>query len=318
METTNSTHRVEIVPVVLEKHPNADTLSIVHIDGYQVIVKTADWPVIGAGGPSCTDSSHGGGTPSSQLGAYIPPDSLVLVDRPEFSFLAGQVKHTDSCPCSSPSIPFVKCQCSAKVRIKAKKLRGEWSMGLLIPAPEGCCVGFDVADLLGVKHYEPPEPNATTGGEAEKAPSTIFREITQFGQKMSVLVELPTYHVEAFRKYGSKVLTPGEPVWVTEKIHGTNGRWVHDGKRYYCGSHTQWKRYDENTLARNAPAGPPALSSFLPVSLSTAVNGDVYGQLHDLKYGCAKQQSRVAVSDILHQATWVDAIDAYSCELTRD
>ena len=322
METTNSTHRVEIVPVVLEKHPNADTLSIVHIDGYQVIVKTADWPVIGAGGPSCTDSSHGGGTPSSQLGAYIPPDSLVPVDRPEFAFLVGQAKHTDPCPYSFPAIPAVfpppKCECGAKVRIKARKLRGEWSMGLLIPAPEGCCVGFDVADLLGVKHYEPPEPNATTGGEAEKAPSTIFREITQFGQKMTVLVEIPTYHVEAFRKYGSKVLTPGEPVWVTEKIHGTNGRWVHDGKRYYCGSHTQWKRYDENNLWWKALAGCPALSNFLHMNPGTAVYGEVYGQVQDLKYGCAKNEIRVAVFDILHQGKWVDAIDAYSFQPNRD
>jgi hypothetical protein len=39
-----STHRVEIVPVNLEPHPNADTLSIVRVfDGYTCVVRTADW-----------------------------------------------------------------------------------------------------------------------------------------------------------------------------------------------------------------------------------------------------------------------------------
>ena len=36
-----STHRVEIVPVNLEPHPNADTLSIVRVfDGYTCVVRT--------------------------------------------------------------------------------------------------------------------------------------------------------------------------------------------------------------------------------------------------------------------------------------
>lgn len=64
-----STHKVEIVPVHLEKHPNADSLSIVHIfGGYTCVVRTEDW--------------HEG-----QLAAYIVPDSLVDTSRPEFSFL---------------------------------------------------------------------------------------------------------------------------------------------------------------------------------------------------------------------------------------
>lgn len=66
----NSTHKVEIVPVVLEKHPNADTLSLVHIfDHYVVVVRTADWE-------------------GKNIGAYIPPDSIVP-DTPEYSFLKG-------------------------------------------------------------------------------------------------------------------------------------------------------------------------------------------------------------------------------------
>lgn len=66
----NSTHRVEVVPVILEPHPNADSLSIVHVFGYSVCVKSADW------------------TPG-MLGAYFPPDSVVNSTRPEFAFCKG-------------------------------------------------------------------------------------------------------------------------------------------------------------------------------------------------------------------------------------
>ena len=38
-----SEHRVEVVPVVLEQHPNADKLSIVKVRGWQCVVATSDW-----------------------------------------------------------------------------------------------------------------------------------------------------------------------------------------------------------------------------------------------------------------------------------
>ncbi len=67
----NSTHRVEIVPVKLEPHPNADTLSIVQVfSGYTCCVRTEDWK-------------------GRTKGAYIPPDSVVDSTRPEFEFLKG-------------------------------------------------------------------------------------------------------------------------------------------------------------------------------------------------------------------------------------
>jgi RNA ligase (TIGR02306 family) len=66
-----STHKVEVVPVVLEPHPNADSLSVVRIfAGYTCCVRTADWK-------------------GKTTGAYIPPDSVVDSRRPEFAFLAG-------------------------------------------------------------------------------------------------------------------------------------------------------------------------------------------------------------------------------------
>lgn len=114
-----STHKVPIIEVKLEPHPNADLLSIVHINDYTVCVKTSDWK-------------------DGDLAAYIQPDMCVNTDLPVFTFL--------------------KTDKDRKLeRITVKKLRGIVSMGLLVPAPSGANVGDDVAALLEVIRYEPKE-----------------------------------------------------------------------------------------------------------------------------------------------------------------
>lgn len=127
-----STHRVEVVPVTLEPHPNADTLSVVRIfSGYTCCVRTEDWQ-------------------SGDLAAYVPPDSVVPTTRPEFAFLAKDGRETE--------------------RIRVKKLRGIVSMGLLLKAPAGANVGDDLAEHFGVTHYEPPL-SLVSGGEDCEPPA---------------------------------------------------------------------------------------------------------------------------------------------------
>src|SRR6185436_2020854 len=140
-------HRVEVVPVELRPHPNADSLSLVQVFGYQVCVRTDDWQGV-------------------TIGAYVPPDSI-CPDTPEFAFLG---EHR---------------------RIKVKRLRGEISQGLLVPAPAGAQVGDDVAGVLGVTHYEPPLP-VSTSGESERPPS---------GYR-------PAYDLESGRRYAQVVFEP--------------------------------------------------------------------------------------------------------------
>ncbi len=67
-----SIFKVEIVPVKLEPHPNADTLSIVKVFDYAVCVRTADWQ-------------------DKTMGAYIPPDSVVP-NNEKFAFLDGKTR----------------------------------------------------------------------------------------------------------------------------------------------------------------------------------------------------------------------------------
>src|ERR1700752_4117993 len=61
------THKVEIVPIKLEPHPNADRLSVVRVYNFTVVVNTADWQGV-------------------EKAAYVQPDS-VMPDKPEYRFL---------------------------------------------------------------------------------------------------------------------------------------------------------------------------------------------------------------------------------------
>lgn len=100
---------------------------------------------------------------NGDMAIYIPPDSIVP-NTSEFEFLGTHR------------------------RIKARKLRGEWSVGLLIPAPEGAIVGDDYMEQLGIIHYEPEiRGNFTTDGDNIGSPPGFF----------------PVYDVLNFRKYSS-------------------------------------------------------------------------------------------------------------------
>ena len=161
-----SQHSIEVVKVYLQPHPYADTLSLVKVfSGYTVVVKTVDWN-------------------DGDLAVYIPPDYMVDSQRPEFSFLAGD---NDK---------------DTLYRIRTRKFRGVYSMGLLIPAPLGSKEGDEVSSLFGITRYE-PIPKYNTGGEFDLAPPGVQS----------------SYDVENLRKF-SYVLSEGEPLFISEKIHG--------------------------------------------------------------------------------------------------
>ena len=245
---TNSTHKVEVVPVTLKPHPNADKLAIVEVYGYTVCVKKEDWK-------------------DGMLGAYIPPDSIVDSTRAEFAWLAGHE------------------------RIRVKRLRGIVSMGLLVPAPIGSEVGDDVAEALGVTHYNHPE-SVKTGGEAGPSPSGYA----------------PCYDVESARRY-AHLFVPGEPVWVTEKINGANGRWCCRDGQLYAGSRTEWKREAESIVWWKVFKQNPVLEALCRGDESVTVYGEVYGQVQDLKYG-VESGVRFACFDILRGSVWMDPEEA--------
>lgn len=250
-----STHKVEVVPIYLEPHPNADSLSVVKVFGYTVCVATKDWQ-------------------GKDKGAYVVPDSLVPNSGP-FAWLFKPEDLLD-----------------AKYRVRVKKLRGVLSMGLLVPVPEGSNIGDDVAQILGVTRYESPEP-MSTGGDNEKGPELYA----------------PIYDVDSVYRY-SDLFVQGEPVHISEKIHGCNGRFTYKDGKFYCGSRNEWKKETESNVWWKALHGNAQLKAFLMNNPEVIVYGEVYGSVQSLKYGHTQGKVSMAAFDILQGSKWLDAQEA--------
>lgn len=108
----------------VKKHPNADALDIIRVLNYECIVKRNEYKV-------------------GDLVVFIEPDT-VLPDKPWAAFYKAKSN-----------------------RVKAIKLRGEWSFGIVEslkklgldnPNEYAFIEGDDIAQLLGVIKYEPPQP----------------------------------------------------------------------------------------------------------------------------------------------------------------
>lgn len=252
----NEHHKVLVVKIEeLLPHTNADTLAIIQpLGSYQVVVKKDDYKV-------------------GELAIYIPPDTIVPA-IPQFNFLWADREFTGEVP-------------EKYRRITVRRFRKEWSEGLLMPlsdfgteikntgyrikAPEAAKMllsspwqsgqssfayvteGDDVAELLGFKHYVEPDPTYVLGTPGRKL--TLWQKILKFfgyapkpfGPKNAPGV----YDLESIKNY-PRVFESGEPVIVTEKIHGSNARYLFDGKTFWVGSHKKWWKDKTNIWWRVA------------------------------------------------------------------
>lgn len=177
-------------------------------------------------------------------------------------------------------------------RIRVRRLRGVLSQGLLLRAPAGAQEGDDMMSALGITRYEPPE-SLSTGGDNETPPRGHF----------------PVFDVESLRRYPN-IFQPGEPVVVSEKIHGCNARYVFHEGRMYCGSRTGWKRESDTSVWWKALRNTPALALFCADHPDTCVYGEVFGQVQDLKYGARAGAIFFAGFDILSAGIWLNAGEA--------
>jgi RNA ligase (TIGR02306 family) len=296
-ERKSSTHKVEVVPVVLTPHTGADTLSIVHVFGYTCCVRTADWQGV-------------------TKAAYIVADSLVDVRRPEFSFLAEKANE------------------DGYARIKAMKLRGVYSFGLLVPLPDDAVLGEDLAEKLGVLRYEPPvgkgakaRDKFVIGGEEEPGP--------KFDNGPN------KYDVEAFERYAQVTLKEGEPVFITEKLDGSNCRVTYWNDRFWVKTRNRWVKrvpsYSHVTVDSLVARGVsetqaleivekfalrrpevngfwkvleanPVLQEYLKKNPGTVVFGEIYGNINRIKYGLPEVNA-FAIFDIYRENNFLDSED---------
>jgi len=137
----------------------------------------------------------------------------------------------DACvPLSDNRFSFLK-----KPRIKAIKLRGIFSMGLIVPILDGEKFeeGKDVSNELGITRWQPDQ---------DQTLSIVGNNIPDPGY-------MPHYDLEGLLKY-KEYFQDGEEIVIHEKIEGQNGRALYhpDDDQLYVAAHSCYKKYDPDKL----------------------------------------------------------------------
>lgn len=119
-----------------------------------------------------------------------------------------------------------------KKRIKPARLRGIFSEGILVPAPEGFKEHDSVVEYYGLKKFEYEEEVAGRSEEdCEKNPHHF---------------QIPHYDLENLRKYVD-CFKEGEKVIIMEKLEGENFSVLHDGERLWVRSRNLFKKESEHS-----------------------------------------------------------------------
>ena len=158
--------------------------------------------------------------------------------------------------------------------IKAKKIRGVFSMGMIMPNEFELNLGSSIVEQYGLKKWEEQEeenivPNRVKSGFQDKKP-------TEFS--------LPYYDIEGFRKY-AYLLKPEQEIVICEKIHGSNAAYCYYGDKLWVKSRQYYKEesdIDSWWLAAKLLNLPEKLSKYPKL----AFFGELVGYNKGFKYGC--------------------------------
>ena len=198
---------VRVLPVRnVRNHPDADRLSIMDVLGFVTIsakVPTGEAVI----DPESLEEVEvlGHRYQDSDLVVYVGEASVV----PEYLLKPGFWKQD---PEGGPGKGMLAG--SKGDRVKAMRLRGVFSQGIMFALADGCVVneagdllkvaeGDDVADFLGITKYEPPVP------------------IGMAGEVCAIFGHTANYDFESIQTVPD-LFEDGEIVVATEKLHGTN------------------------------------------------------------------------------------------------
>lgn len=306
-----SNHRVNIVRLEEPRvHTNADALELFDIEGYQVVVRKGQFK-------------------AGDLAVYVQPDSVVPQTEP-FKFIWENYVTLDG------TVP------ERKRRVTVRKFRKEWSEGLLMPLsdfPEfgpfqGKChysdyePGTDVSETLNITHYDPPEPGEPLGAPKKqyKWPPKSLRGwmwfiLRFFGielngqlgglQEKAPRNAPPVYDVEALKNHANTFI-PGEEVVVTEKIHGSSGRYLYQDGKMYVGSRKLWKSPKSSCIWRRVLEQNPWIIAWCSNHEGYTLYGEVTPTQTGYRYGCAEGEVRFFPFDILSpDGRWLNWQEQY-------
>ncbi len=163
-----------VLTIRIEKHPDPEVnaIEIGKIGDYNTIVRKDQFK-------------------TGDKVAYIPEQAIIPQNILEELGLVGKLAGSN------------------KDRVKAIRLRGVISQGLVYPAKPEWELDQDVSELLGITKYEPPIPTQLRGH------IQMARKARPNGSPVRL-----NFDVENIKKY-NYILEDGEEVVFTEKIHGT-------------------------------------------------------------------------------------------------
>lgn len=263
-----SKYEAKVIPFkkeFLKVHDNADKLAIFCVPdtNFVVCINKTDWLT-----PE--------GEPLYDRCVYIEPDTIVDTDRPEFLWLKGITGKLNE---------------SNKYRVKAKKLRGVNSFGFLIKLQDDANyeIGTDLWDVLGLEHWNPPEPSGDNG-QSVRAPARDFSQ----------------YDVENLKKY-SRVFE-GKEIVATLKIHGQNMRVCFQDEQVYVGSRSFWKADVEGSDFWRSYRSVPTLEKFIKENNHLCVYGESYGNNANFREDCEPGERKFRAFDIFDMSrnVWVE------------
>ncbi|MFI6980837.1 RNA ligase (ATP) [Embleya sp. NPDC050154] len=245
-----STLKVTAERLVVHEHPNADALELAQVGLYRAVVAK-------------------GAYVTGDVAVYIPEQAVLPDPLIDELGLTGRLAG------------------SAKNRVRAIRLRGELSQGIVCrpSALEGRDLSAalagdeDFAEVLGIVKWVPPIPVHMSG---EIVPAADL---------------LPWVDIENVRRY-PELFTAGEPVVATEKIHGTACLYTYvadTGESFVSskgfGARSQALVRDEHNLywrsvlAHRLPEAAAELAARYGAA-RVGVFGEVFGQgVQDLGYG---------------------------------
>lgn len=255
----SSTFEVPIVIIKKRPHTNADSLSIVDVFGWQVVVRTEEWQ-------------------DGDLAAYVPPDSVVP-DTPEWKFLDGHlriktrrfrkewshgllVKAPEGSKCgdnvaSKLNItpyepPSSRLEGPSSREAKRRKTWFEKIKSIFLEVgnrPSGVYPYYDVENIRRFKSLIPDGTEVIITEKVHGANALYVNKKPWYSRK-------PRLYMRS------------RSVWKPRFLGGAG---------FYRGVGNVWKRALENT---------PSLQTFLAANPNIVVYGEVYGKgVQELEYG---------------------------------
>ena len=150
---------------------------------------------------------------------------------------------------------------------------------------------------LGIRRYEPPV-KTISGGIDDALPEAKWPQV--FSSK---------FDVDDLRRY-ENMFRPGEPVIVTEKLHGASSRAVWKDGIFYMGSRTRWLKPEAKNHWVRAFEAAPQIAEWCAANPETVLYGEVFGPVQELKYGL--KEPKFAAFAALRGGEWINLPELYA------